>query len=107
MADELQTERPPAGERKGHVVLSPEERAKRRAETQRKYFLANKEALRPQRQAANRRYYNRHKDELNGYARERRRQERELINAAKASLAEGRPLLELAPDHLKHLAAAI
>ena len=118
MADELQTERPPADElqpdsprteklqteRKTRVLLTEEEKVKRRAETQQKYYLANKEALRPQRQAAGRRHYQLHKEELNRYATERRRQERELLKAAKASLVEGRPLIELVPDCYKRLA---
>ena len=108
MACSQDGERPPAEdlqtEQKARALLSPEEKAKRRAETQRKYYLANKEAHRPMRNASNRRYYERHKEELNRYASERRRQERQLINAAKASLAEGRLLIELVPDHFKTLA---
>ena len=97
-ADELQTERKP------RVLLTEEEKVKRRSETQHRYYLANKEALRPQRQAAARKRYQLHKEELNRYATERRRRERELLRAAKASLAEGRPLIELVPDCYKHLA---
>ena len=86
------------------MLLTEEEKVKRRAETQRRYYLANKEALRPQRQAAARKRYQLHKEELNRYATGRRRQERELLKAAKASLVEGRPLIELVPDCYKHLA---
>ena len=98
-ADELQTERKP------RVLLTEEEKVKRRAECQRKYYLSHKEALKPQKQASAQAYYQRHREERIRYATERQRRERELIRAAKASLAEGRPLIELVPDCYKFLAA--
>ena len=89
------TEEPQAGkQRMPRARLSEEEKVKRRAEAQAKYHQAHKEQLREQRQAAYRRYYARNRGAILERNREKRRQDRELLKAAKEALSEGRPLSE-------------
>ena len=63
--------------------LSEEEKVKRRTEAQAKYHQGHKEQLREQRAAAHKRYYEKNLEAILMRDHEKRRQDRELLKAAK------------------------